>query len=336
MVRTQSSFISVPPNKGLRDAYMLLKGPIVRVNARELHIHDPHFYSNIYAGSGRRVNKDPGAVAAYTVPRASLATIDHELHRVRRGILSPYFAKRSIVRLEPIIQERIDRLCMRLEESLRQAMAVDLDSAFAALTADIVTHYFYGSPSDYLGSKNFKFEVRDAILGLIGFYHLTRFLPVLASTIKKLPIPIVRLLQPGAAALLCQQALMRREILDSLAEKKPTNSKAVIVEALKDPNIPPQEKTIDRLQDEGTTIIFAGTETTARALSVMMFHLLHNKSLLMKLREELNALPSVEEYTYSCTQLETLPYLVSRTKIYEWLIENKGFHLTQYTDRRCQ
>ena len=217
---------------------------------------------------------------------------------------------------------------MRLEESMNQAVAVDLDSAFAALTADIVTRYFYGSPSDYLGSKDFKFEVRDAILGLIGFYHLTRFLPVLASTIKKLPIPIVRLLQPGAAALLCQQALMRHEILQSLTEEKPRKSEAVIVEALKDPTIPPQEKPIDRLQDEGTTIIFAGTETTARALSVSMFHLLHNKSLLMKLREELKTLPPVEDNRYSCAQLETLPYFVSHTAIYAWLIGEEGLHLT--------
>lgn len=176
------------------EANNLLKGPIVRVNARELHIRDSHFYKDIYAGSGRRVDKYPGAVAAYTVPRANLATVDHDLHRLRRGLMSPYFAKRSIVRLEPIIHERISRLCMRFEESMHQARVIDLDSAFAALTADIVTCYFYGSHFDYLGSKSFQFAMRDAMLGLIRFYHLTRFLPAVASAIKRLPIPVIRLL----------------------------------------------------------------------------------------------------------------------------------------------
>src|SRR5690242_17218084 len=67
-------------------------GPIVRINADELHINDPSFYSTIYAGGGRRINKHSSTVAAYTVPNASLATVDHDRHRVRRAILNPYFS----------------------------------------------------------------------------------------------------------------------------------------------------------------------------------------------------------------------------------------------------
>ena len=285
-----------------------------------MHILDPHFYKDIYAGSGRRVDKHPEAVAAYTVPQAVLATVDHDLHRVRRGLLSSYFSKRSIVGLEPTIHERISRLCTRLEECKQQAQVVDLDSAFAALTADIVTCYFYGSHLDCLGNKSFKFAMRDAILGLIGFYHVTRFLPTLASTIKKLPIAVVQLINPGAADMLRFQAEIERNVQSSLddddddgdGDEKSTKPKAVIVEALKDSNIPPEERTIHRMVDEGTTIIFAGTETTARALSVSMFHLLNNKLLLQELRKELMSLPPVEDHAYQLSQLETLPYLVIR------------------------
>lgn len=278
---------------------------------------DPHFYKDIYAGSGRRVDKDPVAVAAYTVPQAILATVNHDLHRLRRGLLSSYFSKRSIVSLEPTIHERVGRLCTRLEECMHQAQVVDLDCAFAALTADIVTCYFYGSHLDYLGNQSFKFAVRDAILGLIGFYHLTRFLPTLASIIKKLPIAVIQLINPGAADMLRFQADIERDIQSSLDDgnhgddvEKPTKPKAVIVEALKDSHIHPEERTIHRMVDEGTTIIFAGTETTARALSVGMFHLLNNKSLLQELRKELMSLPPVEDHAYQLSQLENLPYLV--------------------------
>ncbi|KAL2010760.1 hypothetical protein VTN00DRAFT_6567 [Thermoascus crustaceus] len=120
-------------------------GPIVRVTAKELHIHDPQYYNNVYAGGGRRVNKDPESAAAYTVPRDSIATVDHDLHRVRRGMMSPYFSKRPVIGLEPVIHERIGRLSMRLEKSMHQGQVIDLDSAFAA---DIVTCYFYGSHFD--------------------------------------------------------------------------------------------------------------------------------------------------------------------------------------------
>ncbi|KAI8651058.1 hypothetical protein NCS57_01441500 [Fusarium keratoplasticum] len=283
-------------------------GPVVRINADELHIHDPDFYSKVYAGS-KRVNKYGPAVAAFTVPRATLATIDHDVHRLRRSILNPYFSKRAVTMLEPLINDKVDRLCRRLEEWIGQGTAVDLDAAMAALTADIVSIYFYGKDFDYLGGKDFKFVVRDAILGLIGFYHFSRFVPAVANFINSLPIPIVRMIQPGAAALLESQQEIKAEIQQSLNEKDNLKSKSVIVGALGDPDIPAEEKTLDRLVDEGVTVIFAGTETTARSISVAMFHLLRDKSLLQKLRDELSTVDKGPDGQWAYNQLETLPYL---------------------------
>ena len=205
---------------------------------------------------------------------------------------------------------------MRLDESMHQEQVVDLDSGFAALTADIITRNFYGSTYDYLGSKDFKFAMRDAILGLIGFYHLTRFLPALANTIKRFPIPIVRLIHPGAADLLYFQLEQKQTILNSLNDETSVKSKSVIFGALNDPDVPAEEKTIDKLVDEGTLIIFAGTETTARALSVTMFHLLHNKLVLKELRRELLTLTPVKDHAYQLSQLEALPYLVRLPDIF--------------------
>ncbi|EEU41816.1 uncharacterized protein NECHADRAFT_87909 [Fusarium vanettenii 77-13-4] len=283
-------------------------GPVVRINADELHIHDPDFYSKVYAGS-KRVNKYGPAVAAFTVPRATLATIDHDVHRLRRSILNPYFSKRAVTMLEPLINDKVDRLCGRLEEWIGQGTPVDLDAAMAALTADIVSIYFYGKDFDYLGGKDFKFVVRDAILGLIRFYHFSRFVPAVANFINSLPIPIVRMIQPGAAALLESQQEILVEIQQSLNDKDNVKSKSVIVGALGDPDIPAEEKTLDRLVDEGVTVIFAGTETTARSISVAIFHLLRDKSLLQKLRDELSTVEKGPDGQWAYNQLEALPYL---------------------------
>jgi cytochrome P450 len=261
----------------------------------------------VYAGS-KRVNKYGPAVAAFAVPSATLATIDHDVHRLRRNILNPYFSKRAVTALEPMINDKVDSLCNRLAESTGP---VDLDAAMAALTADIVSIYFYGKDFNYIATKDFKFVVRDAIIGLIGFYHFTRFVPTLANLIKSLPIPIVRMIQPGAAALLESQQEIKMDIQRSLNEKDNIRSKSVIVGALGDPDIPAAQKTLDRLVDEGTTVIFAGTETTARSISVAMFHLLHDKSLLQKLRDELSIVEKGPCGRWTCSQLETLPYLVS-------------------------
>ena len=45
-------------------------GPIISVSPGELHSRDPKFYATICDGGGRRVNKDPDAVAAFAVSPA--------------------------------------------------------------------------------------------------------------------------------------------------------------------------------------------------------------------------------------------------------------------------
>jgi len=154
-------------------------------------------------------------------------------------------------------------------------------------------------------------------------YHLARFLPTLANSMKKLPIPIVRLIHPGAAHMLQSQVEFRKAITSSLRthnqnlkqhehEHEPTPhslSRSVIISALTDPTIPASENTLDRLVDEGMTIILGGTETVAHTLALTMFYVLSNPEILSRLREELTTLAPghPEKYTYS--QLEALPYL---------------------------
>jgi hypothetical protein len=288
-----------------------VKGPIVRITPRELHIRDPQYYSTIYSGGSRRVNKDPAAVGGFSIPTSVVATIEHELHRARRGYLNPYFSKRSIVSIEPVIHERIGKFCMRLEKAMHQGEVISLDGAFSALTADVLSLRLYGHHFDYLGLKDFRFVVRDAFLGTSLVYHLARFFPILVKILKCLPTPMIRLIMPSVADLLELREEIKRNGIESFKEKSTTESKSVIVGSLGNPDIPAEERSIDRLLDESTAILFAGAETTSRALAVTMFYLLNNKPQLKRLCDELDTLPSRPDNAYSLAQLEALPFLVS-------------------------
>ncbi|KAJ5531524.1 hypothetical protein N7527_004917 [Penicillium freii] len=76
--------------------------------------------------------------------------------------------------------------------------------------------------------------------------------------------------------------------------------------ALCDPSLPAQERALDRLQDEGFSLISGGTATTTGTFKIWMFHLLNDRTLLLKLREELEQSPSS-----TWAELEKLPYRVS-------------------------
>lgn len=289
-------------------------GPIVRVNAREIHIKDATYYSQVYSGSGRKINKDPLAVGAFDVPVATAATIDHDLHRARRGYLNQYFSKRSVSTLEPIVQERLDKLCSRIDDKLKTGDTLSLDGCFSALTADVITRLFYGNSFDYLGVPDFHFVVRDAFLGLSLVYHMARFFPIAIKALKAMPIPLIRLIMPPVAELLQMREEIKVNGYDKFHGGKwdAQESKSVIVASLNDQTVPAPERTVDRLVDEGTVILFAGTETTSRSLAVTMYYLLSHPDIMARLRHELEtSLPLNEEHVYSLAQLERLPYFVS-------------------------
>ena len=85
----------------------------------------------------------------------------------------------------------------------------------------------------------------------------------------------------------------------------PTGKESVFDSVLDNAVLPPQEKSLLRLEQEGTLLVLAGTESPAKTLTIIFFHLAANHSVLTKLRTELDTAPSPASWT----QLEQLPYL---------------------------
>ncbi len=76
-------------------------------------------------------------------------------------------------------------------------------------------------------------------------------------------------------------------------------------------NLPPYEKSTDRLAQEGMFLLFAGYDTTGNALSVMTYHVLSNPDVLEKLRKEIGPLMLAKDGKPAWPDLEKLSYLVS-------------------------
>ena len=85
----------------------------------------------------------------------------------------------------------------------------------------------------------------------------------------------------------------------------PTGKESVYDSVLDSPVLPPAEKTLLRLEQEGALLVLAGTESPSKSLNVIFYHLLNNPSMLDKLRAELSAVPKPTSWT----QPERLQYL---------------------------
>ena len=191
---------------------------------------------------------------------------------------------------------------------------LQLGDAFAAFTADLISQYSWGVSSGFLDDEHFNNSFRQAINEMSVFAHVNRFFPILGTIVRGMPRWLLIRLKPGVTSILDMQHMVAQQ---STAEKKATKtSRKTIFDGLSDPSVPPKERSPRRLEDEGLLVLLAATETSARALTLAAFYLYQNKPLIMKLREELQPVMPTPTTEASWTQLEQLPYLVSRLSLY--------------------
>lgn len=84
-----------------------------------------------------------------------------------------------------------------------------------------------------------------------------------------------------------------------------------MIHAIASSDLPPAEKTFERVFEEVMTVTGAAFETTASALRLILFHVYNNDEILGRLREEITSLPSGDSDQISLRQLEQLPYLTA-------------------------
>lgn len=311
----------------MKDTYINISGPIVRITPHEIHIKDPSYYDSIYTNS-KKLNKDPNFVGLFGSPQSMIATVDHAHHRFRRGILASFFSKRSITTLTPVIRAKILRLMERLhgfhgKTTDKGSRVVDLSAAFAALTADIITHYSYGESIGFLDSESFRSEVRAAIMETEELDHITRLFPFVLTVMRRAPSWVFEFVKPATAVVAMIQRTVAERSAKAIqgqsrsAESKAESGKAGPVsygmfDALTDPGLPDQERTLSRIHDEGMILLSGGMEPTANALTVAAFHIINNKEIMAKMRAELGAgSAGVMDGCVTLAQLEQLLYLVS-------------------------
>jgi cytochrome P450 len=285
----------------------------VRIAPEQLHIKDSDFYDEIYAHPSRKLDREYNSAKTVGAPSSAFGTIGHNHHRLRRSALNQFFSKRSVAELELMISGKVEQLCQRLAAASETKEVVRLDIAYLALAMDVLTDYSFGQPVGYLQQKDFALEWNKVLRSLLPFLAVMKQAPWMHHILNSIPLFILNLISPGAAALARWQKIAREQVNSTIENHRLGKDKqrSIFVELLTS-NLPPEEKSADRLYDEAQVMISAGSESMAKALAVMTFHLLHDKTKLKKLRNELASVPFGRLGNGSLlTRLENLPYFVS-------------------------
>ncbi|KAL4872418.1 hypothetical protein BDV12DRAFT_183083 [Aspergillus spectabilis] len=290
-------------------------GPVVRINPFELHVQDPDFYPVLYTGPTRRRHKWPWAARMFGNNTSAFSTVAHDHHRIRRSALNPLFSRTAIQRMTPRIQDRLRQLCQRLDTLCISGQIVDLGLAFTVFAADVIAEYCFGRSLDLVHRPDFAADWVEMVAAPSELGHLIKQCPWVVPLLRYVPRPVVQVISPGVALLYQVQETMSSQI-QPLAERKPDSKISrplTVFDSLLAGDLPPAEKTIQRLKGEGQTLIGAGTLTTGNALKTIVFHVQNTPHILQSLQMELDTSLSGSDPLdmADLTQLERLPYLTA-------------------------
>jgi len=217
-----------------------------------------------------------------------------------------------------MLKAKVEKLSARFEEIVKTQEIVRLDAAFMALTMDIICDYSFAHDRKYLDEPDFKLQWKHTLIGAFESGALGRQFPWLSPLMKRLPISVVSAINPSVGYLLDWQGGVKDQVIPILERtddiSKHGESSRTIFHTLRDSNLPAEEKTLQRLCDEGEILTGAGSETTAQATTRIMFYLKHVPGILEKLRNEVDqAIPDASKIP-SWVKLQQLPYLVSASR----------------------
>ena len=97
-------------------------------------------------------------------------------------------------------------------------------------------------------------------------------------------------------------------IKESDHEKHSTEGHKTVFTDILSSKLPPEEKTVARLQDEAAGVVGAAIETTKTTLSVASFHILHNHEISRRLRTGWREANFSDPENPTWSELEQLPY----------------------------
>jgi cytochrome P450 len=118
----------------------------------------------------------------------------------------------------------------------------------------------------------------------------------------------MQLIDPKSSVMAALRSRITQQSRETLQKKGDVarENRETVFDALLDPNLPPSEKTLARLSEEGLIILSAGSETTANTMALALYHLTNNPDVLDELRTELKTVMPASDTPVKWSELVTL------------------------------
>ncbi|KAJ7656544.1 cytochrome P450 [Mycena rosella] len=291
-------------------------GPVVRIGPRELHFNDPKAYVDIYSHSD--LTKEPTLYNSFPFHEASISYLDPADANTRRDILSPMFSRSSILKLQPVIQDKIDKLISRISTNGKHGKPVDMHMAYRSATMDIITNYCFADSFDALDAPDFRHPILVGLQTGITSSWILKYMPWMLHAIESAPDWMVDRLPREHQFFRDLRRFSSTQIdgytVDpTLLDRadQPTIFHQLMVPSVKSKGLIPSRTS---LMGETMALLAAGHDTVGGVCTVGTFHILRNPMVHARLVEEVRQVWPDVDSPAGYSQLEKLPYLTAIIK----------------------
>jgi hypothetical protein len=132
-------------------------------------------------------------------PESTLATVSHDVHRMRRAAIAPFFTRVKVLQLINVVRSKLDKLCERLAEAKNSGIPVNLALAYRCYATDVVTEYYWAKSYDFLADPQFKADWFVMMRGVAEAGHMGRMFPFVMPMLKAMPPWLAGVISPLAA-----------------------------------------------------------------------------------------------------------------------------------------
>ncbi|KAK7943602.1 Cytochrome P450 [Apiospora aurea] len=278
-------------------------GPIVRVTPDRLSLEGTVGYPQAFA---RRPDQEEYAKIPETYGFAKpigIMVAERENHRRQRRLLSHAFSETALAEQETYIKYYLDLLMTRLKERAEIGAPVDMVQWYNFTTFDIISELAFADPFDSLQNSKYHpwvkmlYSTVKSSRQMLFFVHYRYLKPFLMTGAMqqnaKNRAASVQLSATKAEKRLAMKDDARRDIMSYVLRYNSDDVKGM---------------THEELTTNARSLIVAGSETTASAMSAITFHLPRNPHVYRALVDEIRTSFASENET-NIKSVAGLPYL---------------------------
>ncbi|KAF2140680.1 uncharacterized protein K452DRAFT_335018 [Aplosporella prunicola CBS 121167] len=292
-------------------------GPIVRISPREVAVADAAAFKQIH-GVSAKYTKDEWYEKLTNFPRLSVFSMrDPRAHGARRRLFARAFSK-SYLRehWEPTVRDKARKAVERIRDEAKLEGEADVMKWWTFMATDIVGVLGFGESFGMLELGRRTEYIRVLEAALVG-NGIGAELPWLRAILARLPIRALReafnssdyILGYGTKAV-AQARRQQQENKSSSGSATNSAHDANLMATI----IAEAEKSDARVDDldvrtESTSLIFAGSGTTANTMTFLTWAVLSRPALQAALEEELASRLPADPALLADADLEQLPLL---------------------------